>query len=84
MIVVEDLNVCGMMANHALAGAVADSGWDEFVRQLQYKCEWHGRALVQIGRFFPSSKLCSACGFKNDATGKGSRRGSGNRLVRCA
>jgi putative transposase len=66
-IVVEDLNVRGMMANHALAGAIGDSGWGDFVRQLTYKCEWHGRTFVRIDRWYPSSKLCSACGFKNDS-----------------
>jgi len=66
-IAVEDLNVQGMMANHSLAGAIADSGWGEFVRQLKYKSEWHGRTFVRIGRFYPSSKLCSVCRFKNDS-----------------
>jgi putative transposase len=66
-IAVEDLNVRGMMANHKLAGASGDSGWGEFVRQLKYKSEWHGRTFVRIGRFYPSSKLCSTCGFKNDS-----------------
>jgi len=66
-IAVEDLNVQGMMANHTLAGAIADSGWGEFVRQLKYKSEWHGRTFVRVGRFYPSSKLCSVCGFKNDS-----------------
>jgi putative transposase len=61
-IAIEDLNVRGMMANHTLAGAIGDSGWGEFVRQLQYKSEWHGRTFVRIDRWFPSSKLCSACG----------------------
>ena len=56
-IAVEDLNVRGMMTNHSLAGAVG-----EFVRQLQYKCEWHGRTFVHIDRWCPSSKTCSACG----------------------
>ena len=62
-IAVEDLNVRGMMANHSLAGAIGDSGWSEFVRQLGYKCAWYGRTLVKIDRFYPSSKRCSACGF---------------------
>ena len=62
MIAVEDLNVRGMMANHSLAGAIGDSGWSEFVRQLQYKCEWQGRTFVRIDRWCPSSKTCSACG----------------------
>ena len=61
-IAVEDLNVSGMVANHTLAGAISDSSWSEFVRQLEYKCEWYGRAFVKIGRFVPSSKRCSQCG----------------------
>lgn len=61
-IVTEDLNVRGMVKNHCLAGAIADSGWGEFFRQLAYKCEWYGRTLVKIDRFYPSSKRCSQCG----------------------
>jgi putative transposase len=66
-IVVEDLNVRGMMANHKLAGAISDSGWSEFTRQLTYKCEWYGRRLVRIDRWFPSSKRCSKCGHIADS-----------------
>jgi putative transposase len=63
------LSVRGMIANHKLAGAIGDSGWSELVRQLEYKSAWHGRTFVRIGRWYPSSKLCSTpdCGFKNDA-----------------
>jgi putative transposase len=67
VIAVEDLNVRGMMANHSLAGAIGDSGWSELVRMLEYKSAWHGRTFVRIDRWFPSSKLCSACGVKNVA-----------------
>ena len=66
-IVVEDLSVRGMMANHSLAGAIGDAGWSEFTRQLGYKCEWYGRRLVKIDRWFPSSKRCSKCGHIADA-----------------
>jgi putative transposase len=66
-ITVEDLNVRGMMRNHALAGAIADSGWGEFVRQLEYKSEWYGRTFVRIDRWFPSSRQCSACGAVADS-----------------
>ena len=62
-IAVENLNVLGMMANHRLAGAIGDSGWGEFVRQLGYKSEWYGRTFVKIDRFYPSSKRCNDCGF---------------------
>lgn len=60
-IFIEDLNVKGMMKNRRLAGSIGDSGWSEFVRQLKYKAGWYGRKLTQIGRFEPSSKMCSSC-----------------------
>jgi len=62
MIVIEDLNVCGMVRNRHLARAISDCGWGEFRRQLEYKCERYGRRLVLIDRWYPSSKTCSACG----------------------
>src|SRR6266516_3103088 len=61
-IVIEDLNVAGMVRNRKLARAISDCGWGEFRRQLEYKCAWYGRELVVIGRWYPSSKTCSACG----------------------
>ena len=60
-IFIEDLNVKGMMKNRRLAKSIGDSGWSEFGRQLKYKCDWYGRKLTQIGRFEPSSKMCSNC-----------------------
>jgi putative transposase len=62
MIVIEDLNVCGMVRNRHLARVISDCGWGEFRRQLEYKCAWYGRRLVVIDRWYPSSKTCSACG----------------------
>src|SRR6266480_7879637 len=62
MIVIEDLNVSGMVRNRRLARAISDCGWGEFRRQLEYKCERAGRELVVIDRWYPSSKTCSACG----------------------
>ena len=62
LIVVEDLNVAGMVRNRHLARAISDCGWGEFRRQLAYKCERYGRTLVVIDRWYPSSKTCSACG----------------------
>lgn len=59
---IEDLNVSGMMKNHKLASAIADSGFAEFRRQLDYKAEWYGSEIVVIDRFYPSSQLCSRCG----------------------
>jgi len=51
-----------MLKNHCLAKAISDVGWSEFVRQLEYKAKWYGRAIIRIDRFYPSSKTCSACG----------------------
>ena len=51
-----------MMANHKLAKAVADMGFYEFRRQLEYKCELYGSKLTIVDRWFPSSKTCSRCG----------------------
>ena len=63
---VENLNISGMMKNHKLARAIADVSWGSFVSMLEYKAEWQGRNLVKIGRFEPSSKLCT-CGTLNHA-----------------
>ncbi len=63
-IVIEDLNVSGMVRNRHLARAISDCGWGEFRRQLAYKCERTGRELVVIDRWYPSSKTCSACGYR--------------------
>jgi putative transposase len=64
VIVIEDLNVSGMVRNHRLARAISDCGWGEFRRQLMYKCQRYGRQLVVIDRWYPSSKTCSACGHR--------------------
>jgi putative transposase len=62
VIVIEDLNVVGMVRNRHLARAISGCGWGEFRRQLDYKCQRYGRRLVVIDRWYPSSKTCSACG----------------------
>jgi putative transposase len=62
VIVVETLNIKGMLANKKLAKHIADAGWGEFVRQLEYKCTWSGAILVKVDRWYPSSKTCSSCG----------------------
>ena len=64
-ICLEDLNVKGMMQNHNLARAIQDASWYEFTRQLQYKSDWNGDNIIYIGRFEPSSKTCSVCGYVN-------------------
>jgi putative transposase len=66
VIVVEDLNVGGMLKNHCVARSVSDAGWSEFVRQLEYKAAWNGGKVIKAGRFYPSTKTCSACGIVKD------------------
>ncbi len=61
-IVIEDLAVKNMVRNRHLARVIADCGWGEFRRQLEYKCERAGRELIVVDRWYPSSKTCSACG----------------------
>lgn len=61
-VVVEDLAVRNMVKNHSLARAISDASWREMRTMLEYKSRWYGRELVAIDRFFPSSKMCSACG----------------------
>jgi putative transposase len=63
VIVVEDLHIRGMMRNRRLSRALADGALSELHRELEYKCAWYGRTLVRVGRFFPSTKMCSVCGF---------------------
>ncbi|GLW30610.1 RNA-guided endonuclease InsQ/TnpB family protein [Actinoplanes regularis] len=61
-IVIEDLTVGNMVKNHHLARAISDAAWRQLRGMLEYKARWHGRTLVVVDRWFPSSKLCSACG----------------------
>ncbi len=61
-ICLEDLNVKGMMKNHKLSKSISDVGWSSFINKLLYKADWHGVNLITIGRFKPSTKLCSSCG----------------------
>ena len=65
-VVVETLNVAGMMMNRRLARAIADAGMSGFLTKLEYKCLWHGAEYVKADRWFASSKLCAHCGWKND------------------
>ena len=64
-VVIEDLNVRGMLANRHLARAIADVGFGEFRRQLEYKGEWYGCQILVADSFYPSSKTCSDCGWIN-------------------
>ena len=62
-VIIEDLAVGNRIKNHCLAKAIADAGWGELNRKLAYKLEWTGGRLAKVGRFYPSSKTCSDCGF---------------------
>ena len=64
-IVIEDLNVAGMLKNHKLAKSIQELSLNRFKTMLIYKAEWYGRDIIQVSRWFPSSKLCSCCDYKN-------------------
>ena len=63
IIKIEDLNVKGMMKNHRLAEAIVECNWSQFVSMLKYKCLWNEKELIKIDRFYPSSQMCSVCGY---------------------
>ena len=65
LISIEDLNVKGMIKNHKLSKHIADASLGNFVTLLQYKCDWYGKELVKVNRFYPSSKTCGDCGWIN-------------------
>ena len=66
VIVIESLNVKGMMQNHKLAKSIQELSLYRFKVMLRYKSDWYGNSIVEIDRFYPSSKLCSVCGYKKD------------------
>ena len=74
VIVIEDLNVSGMMRNHKLSKHVQDALFYEIRRQIEYKCLWYGKTLVMADRFFASSRTCSNCGWHNDGLTLGDRQ----------
>jgi putative transposase len=73
VIAVEDLNVSGMVRNRKLARAISCTGWAEFRAMLEYKAQRHGRIVVAVDRWYPSSKTCSACGYLLAALSLGTR-----------
>jgi putative transposase len=66
-VVIEDLNVKGMLANDRLARAISDVGLGMFRSQIDYKAKRYGTSLIVADRWYPSSRLCSVCGWKNES-----------------
>lgn len=60
---IEDLNIKFMMKNHKLAEAISECNWYQFISTLEYKCNWNDKKLIKINRFYPSSQMCSKCGY---------------------
>jgi len=62
------LKIKNMVKNHKLAKSISDVSWSEFVRQLQYKADWQHKIIQKVDTYFPSSQLCSDCGYKFTGT----------------
>lgn len=65
IISIEDLNVSGLLQNHKLAKSISSVSWSKFFTMLEYKAKWYGRVLIKVPAFYPSSQMCSCCGYKN-------------------
>ena len=65
VICVEDLNVKGMLRNHKLARHISSVSWSKFFTMLEYKSSWYGNEVIKVPTFYPSSQICSNCGYQN-------------------
>ncbi|WP_142397105.1 RNA-guided endonuclease TnpB family protein (plasmid) [Staphylococcus succinus] len=65
VICIENLAVNFLIKNHKLSRAISDVSWFEFVRRLKYKAQWYNKQIIQVSRFYPSTKICSTCGAYN-------------------
>ncbi|CAK0778228.1 transposase [Gammaproteobacteria bacterium] len=74
VIAIENLNVSGMLRNRKLSRTIGDVGMGKIRRELEYKAQWYGRDLITIGRFEPTSKVCSDCGFRIEKMGLSIRK----------
>lgn len=68
IICIEDLAPKNMILNHKLARSISDVSWGEFRRQLEYKARWYKKQVIVVDHFYPSSQLCSVCGFQHIST----------------